>query len=244
MAVAVGRGSCRHTPFAAAMAACLGCFLLLPSCQRFLCWRSFVGPHRSGRGRFEARDARVTLQAEVETSSSLEPLKLASAGMGLLKPAFAVEARLQAFGYDRAATRAALKAEAKSAPVVVYTYSLSPFCAEATKLLDSLGAEYKEVVLAPEWFLMLGEGAAKRAELLALFGRSSMPHIFIGGRSIGGLTEGEPGLVPLYEAGELEATLKQVGALPADDTPFGFFLYSGDKPKVKCYGSEFCEPVD
>lgn len=161
--------------------------------------------------------------------------------MSLLKPIFALEAQLQAFGYDREETRRALKAEAKSAPVVIYTYSLSPFSTEATALLDSLGAEYKEVVLAPEWFLMLGEGAAKRAELSALFGRSSLPHIFIGGRSIGGLAEGEPGLIPLYESGELEPALKSVGALPAEDSPFGFFLFSGDQPKVKVYGSGFSE---
>ena len=36
-------------------------------------------------------------------------------------------------------------------------------------LSDSLR---KEIVLAPEWFLMLGEGAAKRAELGELYGRS------------------------------------------------------------------------
>jgi len=63
-------------------------------------------------------------------------------------------------------------------------------------------------------------------------------------RLLGGFTEGNPGLLPLYEAGELEATLKQVGALPADDTPFGFILFSGDNPKTRCYGSEFCEPAD
>lgn len=191
------------------------------------------------------RGARIVLKAEVGTQAErgnlLAPLKAASVGMGLLKGIFAAEAKLQAGSYDRDAIRKALKAEASSAPVVIYTYSLSPFCTEATKLLDSLGAEYKEIVLAPEWFLMFGEGAAKRAELAELFGRSSMPHIFIGGRSIGGLTEGEPGLLPLYEAGELEATLKQVGALPADDTPFGFILFSGDKPKVKVRGSEFRE---
>lgn len=251
------RGGARHSLCPFALAACLGWCLLFAAPWRPQVRPAFVGAHkrlgqpkpkhfrvvRCAEGEAPAADGEAS-GAKGEASGLLEPLKLASVGMGLLKPVFAAEAQLQAGGYDREATRAALKEEAKSAPVVVYTYSLSPFCTEATKLLDSLGAEYKEVVLAPEWFLMLGEGAAKRAELAKLFGRSSMPHIFIGGRSIGGLTEGEPGLLPLYEAGELEATLKQVGALPAEDTPFGFFLYSGDKPKVKCYGSDFCEPAD
>jgi len=73
-------------------------------------------------------------------------LKAAGLAMSFLKPIFAAEAQLQAFGYDRAATRAALEEEAGSAPVVIYTYSLSPFSKEATRLLDSLGATYKEVV--------------------------------------------------------------------------------------------------
>ena len=146
-------------------------------------------------------------------SALLAPLKVASMGMGLLKPVFAAEAKLQALAYDEEEIRAKIAADVKSAPVVVYTYSLSPFCTEATKLLDALGAEYKEIQLAPEWFLMLGENAAKRAELGELYGRTSMPHIFIGGQSIGGLMDG-PGLVPLYESGELQEKLRAAGSLP------------------------------
>jgi len=186
-----------------------------------------------------ARTRALRAQEISSPDVELTPLKVAGAGMGLLKPIFAAEAKLQAGEYDRQAVRMALEEEAKSAPVVVYTYSLSPFCTEATKLLDSIGATYKEVVLAPEWFLMLGEGAAKRAVLGDIFGRTSMPHIFIGGRSIGGLTEGDPGLLPLYESGELEPALKAVGAIPSE-SPFGFFLFNG-RPKEKCYGSEFCD---
>ncbi|CAK0877539.1 unnamed protein product [Prorocentrum cordatum] len=162
--------------------------------------------------------------------------------MSLLKPLFSILAELQAFGYDSETTRAALKEEVRSAPVVIYTYSLSPFCTEAVRLLDTLGVDYKEVVLAPEWFLMLGEGAAKRAELGRIFGRTSMPHIFMGGRSIGGLSEGTPGLLPLYESGELEPALKAVGAVP-ESNPFGFFLFSGDQSKEKVYGSSFKQPA-
>eukprot|EP00442_Polarella_glacialis_P029965 CAMPEP_0115066824 /NCGR_PEP_ID=MMETSP0227-20121206/11030_1 /TAXON_ID=89957 /ORGANISM="Polarella glacialis, Strain CCMP 1383" /LENGTH=210 /DNA_ID=CAMNT_0002452785 /DNA_START=92 /DNA_END=724 /DNA_ORIENTATION=+ len=147
-----------------------------------------------------------------EASALLGPLKIASSGMGLLKPLFALEAKLQALSYNEEAIRATLNTEINSAPVVIYTYSLSPFCTEATKLLDSIGAKYQEVLLAPEWFLMLGEGAAKRAELGALYGRTSMPHIFIGGQSIGGLADG-PGLLPLFESGELQSMLKAAGAL-------------------------------
>lgn len=175
-------------------------------------------------------------------AASLGALKVAGAGMSLLKPLFYLTAELQALGYDREATRAALKEEVRSAPVVIYTYSLSPFCTEAVRLLDTLGVDYKEVVLAPEWFLMFGEGAAKRAELGKLFDRTSMPHVFLGGRSIGGLSEGTPGLLPLYESGELEPALKAVGAVP-ESNPFGFFLFSGDKGKETVYGTGFQRSV-
>eukprot|EP00929_Paragymnodinium_shiwhaense_P021245 TRINITY_DN13908_c0_g1_i2.p1 TRINITY_DN13908_c0_g1~~TRINITY_DN13908_c0_g1_i2.p1 ORF type:complete len:342 (-),score=48.77 TRINITY_DN13908_c0_g1_i2:278-1189(-) len=178
--------------------------------------------------------------ASSKSSPKLGPLKVASSAIGVLKPVFAAAAKLQAGSYDRAAMREEIQAQVNSAPVVVYTYSLSPFCSEATKLLDSIGARYKEVVLGPEWFAMLGdEASAKRAELGALFGRTSLPHIFIGGRSIGGLAEGSPGLVPLLESGDLVPALKQVGAMP-DEGPFGFFLLN-DAPKQRCFGDGFCD---
>ena len=163
----------------------------------------------------QAGSEEIAVATDSATSPLLAPLKVASLGMGLLKPIFAAEAKLQALGYDEEEIRAKISEDVKSAPVVVYTYGLSPFCTEATKLLDSLGAQYKEIQLAPEWFLMLGESAAKRAELGAMYGRAlaapgkarvsfseallhppptlgtSMPHIFIGGESIGGLMEGE-----------------------------------------------------
>ena len=44
-------------------------------------------------------------------------------------------------------------------------------------------------------------------------GQSSLPHIFIGGESIGGLSTGTPGLAALLESGELEAKLKKAKAL-------------------------------
>ncbi|CAE7876380.1 GRXC6, partial [Symbiodinium necroappetens] len=170
----------------------------------------------------QAGSEEIAVATDSATSPLLAPLKVASLGMGLLKPIFAAEAKLQALGYDEEEIRAKISEDVKSAPVVVYTYGLSPFCTEATKLLDSLGAQYKEIQLAPEWFLMLGESAAKRAELGAMYGRTSMPHIFIGGESIGGLMEG-PGLVPLYESGELTAKLQAAGALPSEDAISSFF---------------------
>ena len=180
----------------------------------FVTSRSLRPGQREGTARYAEGDAAATADGNAGDSALLAPLKVASLGMGLLKPVFAAEAKFQALAYDEEEIRAKIAAEVKSAPVVVYTYSLSPFCTEATKLLDALGAEYKEIQLAPEWFLMLGENAAKRAELGVLYGRTSMPHIFIGGESIGGLMDG-PGLVPLYESGELQEKLRAAGSLPA-----------------------------
>eukprot|EP00438_Fugacium_kawagutii_P023505 Skav201514 [mRNA] locus=scaffold1154:632989:636980:- [translate_table: standard] len=169
-----------------------------------------------------------------------------------------IEAPLQAGSYDAAAVRARIDKEVSSSPVVIYSYSLSPFCSQAKErstlgseggsvglsmlggedlleLLDSLGAKqlgavdgcwscrcnkdaremYTEVVLGPEWIpgLLDAEGAAVRAELGKMTMQTSMPHVFIGGRSVGGLFSGTPGLVPLQEAGELEGKLKAAGAL-------------------------------
>lgn len=183
--------------------------------------------------------ARTGLRAEGESTAivaakpSLSPLMLAlkpaGLGMSLLRPLFALEAKLQALFYDQAEIQGKIAADVKSAPVVIYTYSLSPFCTEAVALLKSLDVDFKEIVLAPEWFLMLGEGAAKRAELGELYGRTSMPHIFIGGESVGGLADGTPGLLPLFESGELDAKLKAAGGLPQAEeeskefNPFSFF---------------------
>lgn len=48
----------------------------------------------------------------------------------------------------------------------------------------------------------------KRAALLEMTGTSSLPNIFIGGNSIGGLFSGEPGLLACLEAGKLKAMVE------------------------------------
>lgn len=130
----------------------------------------------------------------------------------LLKPVYKVLAPLQAgsskeneFEYKRdvADAKAKIYDEILSKPVVVYTYELSPFCFEATSLLASLGIRFKEVSLGQEWIPGLIKEPIKRAALLEITGQSSLPHIFIGGTSIGGLFSGTPGLVPALETGEL-----------------------------------------
>lgn len=83
------------------------------------------------------------------------------------------------------------------------TYELSPFCTEALSVLRSAGINFKEVSLGKEWIPGLIKEPMKRAALLEITGQSSLPHVFVGGTSIGGLYSGKPGLIPALERGEL-----------------------------------------
>lgn len=142
-----------------------------------------------------------------------ELLQLASGVVTpLLSPLYKVIAPLQAgsnreneFEYtsDIAEAKAEIYDEISSKAVVIYTYELSPFCSEAVTLLKSTGTDFKEVSLGKEWIPGLIKEPEKRAALLAMTGQSSLPHIFVGGTSIGGLYSGSPGLVPALEEGEL-----------------------------------------
>ena len=139
----------------------------------------------------------------------------------VLKPVFALQARAQAMAQASAEKRATTMDEQHgydgdgivqqtledviaSAPVVVFTYELSPFCLEATSLLRGLGVAFKEISLGREWapgFISEEGGAIKRAVLLDMTGQSSLPQIFVGGKPLGGLFSGTPGLLPALEAG-------------------------------------------
>jgi len=143
--------------------------------------------------------------------------------MPAAKPIFKLTAPLQAgssdedsSSYDQEleAAKAEIKEETASAAVVVYTYELSPFSFEVKSLLDSLNVDYTEVSLGKEWLpgLIAPNGAIKRAALLDMTGQSSLPHIFVGGKPIGGLFSGEPGLIPLLEQDKLSAMLEDAMA--------------------------------
>jgi glutaredoxin 3 len=130
----------------------------------------------------------------------------------LLAPLYKVIAPLQAGSYKEnefeytseiAEAKASIYDDIASNPVVLYTYELSPFCMEAKTCLENCGITFKEVSLGLEWIPGLIKDPAKRAALLDMTGQSSLPHIFIGGESIGGLFSGSPGLVPALEKGLL-----------------------------------------
>lgn len=144
----------------------------------------------------------------------------------IFKPLFASLAPLQAGSYredkdeyeaEIADARAQIESEIADNSVVVYTYSLSPFCKEAVAILDNLDIPYNEITLGKEWVpgLISKGGTAKRVALLNMTGQSSLPHIFIGGKSIGGLSTGTPGLLPILEQGTLQELVDEAkeGAL-------------------------------
>lgn len=134
----------------------------------------------------------------------------------VLKPVYKVLAPLQA-GSNREdksqyvaeieAAKAEIMDEISKERVVVYTYSLSPFCTEALAVLDRLEIPYKEISLGLEWlpFLIDGNGGSqKRVALGEISNQTSLPNIFVNGQSIGGLYDG---LVPALEKGTFQKML-------------------------------------
>jgi len=86
-------------------------------------------------------------------------------------------------------------------PVEIYTQDWCGYCARAKQLLDRKGVAYTEID-APR-------GSPARAEAEARSGgRSTVPQIFISGKSIGGCDE----LMALERAGKLDAMLHAGGA--------------------------------
>jgi glutaredoxin len=130
--------------------------------------------------------------------------------METLKPVFSILTPIQAGSkreepglYESEMEKAMdeIKAETSSDPVVIYTYELSPFSFETKALLDNLNIQYKEVSLGKEWVpgLLAPGGAMKRAALFEMTEQSSLPHVFVGGKPIGGLFSGAPGILPLLK---------------------------------------------
>lgn len=148
-------------------------------------------------------------------------------GRGILKPAgklmkllsilFKLENKLQAQllgaeDADYGAARKSIEDTISSNRIAVYTYGLSPFSSETIAVLDEFGADYEKVELGLEWFLLDKDRSTLRAELLEMTGQSSLPHVFIDGKHVGGLFTGSsdgkyPGLAGLKESGDLQKML-------------------------------------
>ncbi len=114
----------------------------------------------------------------------------------LLKPVYKAIAPLQAgsgredkkeYEAEISSAMNEIKDEVSAHDVVIYTYSLSPFCTEAKGVLDSIGVKYKEISLGAEWvpFLINEDGSRKRVALGEMTGQTSLPHVFVSGESVG-----------------------------------------------------------
>lgn len=82
-----------------------------------------------------------------------------------------------------------------------------PYCKKAKELLGSLGVSYKLVEVDA---LPGKDGFAYRVELQKMTGRSTVPNIFVGGKPVGGFTDG---VEQLQKDGKLVPLLKEAGAL-------------------------------
>mmetsp|Transcript_27963 Transcript_27963/g.34505 ORF Transcript_27963/g.34505 Transcript_27963/m.34505 type:complete len:183 (-) Transcript_27963:27-575(-) len=136
---------------------------------------------------------------------------LAAKGMSLLKPIFKIEAELQAASLgalsqvDKESIIQEIKDNKTKNKALIYTYGLSPFSAEAIKILECTGYQFTKIELGAEWFLLGGEESVTRVALSEEVedGATSLPKIFIGGKCIGGCSD----LSDLAKSGELETIL-------------------------------------
>jgi len=165
----------------------------------------------------------VEINGNQEEPRNANPvLKIASAGMGLIKPLFVAEASLQAAALGAIAkvskedVIAEINENKEQNACVIYTYKLSPFSSEALALLEGSGYQYTNIELGLEWFTLGGRGSQTRAALAGMCenGASSLPKIFIGSKSIGGAS-GFSALADLVEADELVPLLKAAGCRSA-----------------------------
>uniref|UniRef100_A0A7S4M2M1 Glutaredoxin domain-containing protein n=1 Tax=Prymnesium polylepis TaxID=72548 RepID=A0A7S4M2M1_9EUKA len=93
-------------------------------------------------------------------------------------------------GFDSAAARQDMRALVGSRPVVCFSFVDCPWCLAAKRLL------FDELALSDEQCLVLEledlgrRGKSLRAAIALGTGRTSLPAVFVGGRSLGGFTDG------------------------------------------------------
>ena len=115
--------------------------------------------------------------------------------------------------YDKENVRDDIQKKIEADPCVMFTWEASPSCKQAVEAFNVIGADVKIHRLDDPW----SEGNPVRAELGKLYGRSSVPAIFINGEYVGGYDGGvsdeKPGIVNLAFKGKLRAMLEEAGAL-------------------------------
>ena len=145
--------------------------------------------------------------------------------LGEWKQRKVVEAAGPAF--DERGALAELSDLSSTAPVVVLSFVDCPWCLAAKELLATQSSISPEAVRVVELEELGRQGKALRAAAALATGRTSMPNVWIGGRSVGGYTDGydgafdlrlvrrpelcvrsSPGLLALRDSGELDAMLR------------------------------------
>ncbi len=81
------------------------------------------------------------------------------------------------------------------ARIQIYTTAICPYCLAAKQFLLGRGLDYDEVRVDAD--------RQRRAEMTQISGRTSVPQIFVDGKSIGGYDD----MVALDRAGEFDALL-------------------------------------
>ena len=89
-------------------------------------------------------------------------------------------------------------ADTLTAQVTMYATDWCPFCVRAEKLLVSKGANVKKINVEDQ--------PDRRAEMVEMTGRRTVPQMFIGDRHVGGHDD----LVALERVGDLDALLKNI----------------------------------
>ena len=170
---------------------------------------------------FRLENARVEASSEVdEKGRNGEPMEwsesssfanqfseaIASNSLGYKFKQFVAD--IVAGEYDEASINAKIDSfiQDESAPVAMFSFTTCPFCRRAKDYLDERCISYNVMELDERDD---NEGNEIRAALGKRIKRTSVPSIFIGGKSIGGFNDG-PGLLPLGESGELDKLLQSV----------------------------------
>lgn len=128
--------------------------------------------------------------------------KLSEFTQGSLKGFKQFVAEAVAGDFDAAAVDQTIDDIVESNSVVMFSFTSCPFCKKAKDKLDSLGTKYASIELDEDPL-----GPAIRARLGERTGRTSVPSIWINQEYIGGLNDGNPGLLPLEDQGLLSQKL-------------------------------------
>lgn len=135
-----------------------------------------------------------------------------STGLGLfnfLKDGKKALVKKLAGDYDAGAVRGRIDSLIAENPVLMFSFTTCPYCIKAKACLDGKSARYKVVELDRD-----DQGKAIRAEIGEMYGRTSVPAIWIDGKFVGGCNDGPMGgLLNLDGQGELDGILKKVRAI-------------------------------